>query len=155
MDIDGLRGKALFSAKKFGFGEHAEDLAQEMLLKFLENKETRQTVDQAVIDAIREEFGNPNTAGYELRRARDNAIPVDELIDSLTLRGSIGETPTSALDFERYLEMFEDMERATICLVFKWGFSLKEVGHCFGVTESRVSQILKDILGRIRKKILE
>lgn len=44
-----------------------EDLAQDITLKYMENKESRQTVDQAHIDACRETFGdsrNP-TPGVE------------------------------------------------------------------------------------------
>ncbi len=44
-------------------------------------------------------------------------------------------------------------QRLIMVLTYEWGFTLKEIGHCLGVSESRVSQMHNEVL-RIQKKIL-
>ena len=64
-----LRKRAIASATRYGFAGSAEDIAQEVLCRFVEGRGKHQTVDQAVIDVIRSEHGRPGLPGHERRRA--------------------------------------------------------------------------------------
>lgn len=48
---------AKLSARQLGFDREADDLAQDVLVSYLNNPKSKQTVKQACIDAIRARFG--------------------------------------------------------------------------------------------------
>lgn len=127
-----MRAKA--SAKRLGFGSIAEDLAQAVLLRFCEGRGQHQTVDQAVIDAIRAEFGSPRTPGHERRKA------VQRPVAGMEAARGIGVEPRDGLDFERLTGMLEERDRAIAKLIYVWGLTEQEIGDLFGISESRISQ---------------
>lgn len=137
-----FRDRAIFSARKRGFTEQAEDLAQDVLLKFISGSGTGQTVDQAVIDAVRGSLGDSRSHSSELRR-NFHLYPIG--MDDLAASEVPRRHPQDRLGFESIIQGLNSTDRAVVCLRFIWGLDGKEIGHCFGVTESRISQRLQRI----------
>lgn len=132
--------RAKISAGKYGFTEHAEDIAQDVLLHFSSGKGRHQTIDQAVLDAIRRDFGRPGTPNFDQRQCFNSPERLDDPDCSITDRHLEIESGELRGDFERLTQGLKGIERACIILKFKWGFTQKEISDCFGVTESRISQ---------------
>lgn len=135
-----FRKRAIYSARKYGFGEHAEDLAQEVLCKFAAGQGRHQTIDQATIDAIRGNIGDPRSGNFERQRAAEREY------ESIEDKAHVAEPKSNGIDFERYLGMLKGIDRAVVCLRIKWGFTEDEIGHCFDLTESAISLRLKKIM---------
>jgi len=73
-----FRARAILSATKFGFAEDAEDFAQDVLLSFVSRPGTSQTIDQAIIDCIRNKYGRVGKLGHAGKYALATAVsPVD------------------------------------------------------------------------------
>ena len=50
----------------------------------------------------------------------------------------------------QWLSTLEPTERAVIVLHYKWGLDLKEIGDCFGFSESRACRIKQQALESMR-----
>jgi RNA polymerase sigma factor (sigma-70 family) len=138
--------RAKTSARKRGFGEHADDLAQEVLLSFVEGRGRHQTIDQAVIDAIRRTFGDSRSDHHQLRRACDWKGLTPRVLE---IHGKSESDRGCEIGFERIVSLLGGPDRAIIKLRYQWGFREREIGDLFGLTESRISQRLKDIQTRL------
>lgn len=64
-------------------------------------------------------------------------------------------------ELRRYFEssLFElgnisTIERASLILYYEWGFKEKEIGHCFGYSESRACQVIRQGESRIQKALV-
>lgn len=144
--------RAKYAATKYGFSEHSDDFAQDVLLKYAEGRGRHQTVDQAVIDAIRERFGRPGLPGYSKRYALATAYPIDEMREDAIgtpARGSEG----NGIDFDRLVRRLSPRDREVIELRFRDGYTELEIGEQLGFSESRASQIIKAILERLRRQL--
>jgi DNA-directed RNA polymerase specialized sigma24 family protein len=137
-----LRGRAIYSATRKGHAEFAEDIAQSVLLKFCEGRGKHQTVDQAVLDTLRSEYGVARNGSDVRKRNLFRAEPL-EAVPRVRVDSSSGG------DFERIIRVLRGTERAMVKLIYEWGFKAKEVGDLFGVTESRISQRLFEVQKRI------
>lgn len=142
-----LRRRAKLSAVRKGFTEDSDDLAQEVLLSFLEGRGQHQTVDYAVIDAIRRDRGDSRNGRFKPRKRERR--PHCELKE----HHSIGESHESRGDFERIIGLLKGGRRAIAVLFFEWELTQKEIGNCFGITESRVSQWILEIESVLRGKL--
>jgi RNA polymerase sigma factor (sigma-70 family) len=149
--LNKLRKRAIISAGKYGFSEHAEDIAQEVLLHFIEGRGQSQTIDQAVVDCIRKRFGRPGhpgaTAKYALATAesietddgqRDFAAPVRE-----------SEFTECERDLERAGRLFKGVDAMIFQMRFREEMLQDEIAKILGVTESRVCQRIN----RIQKEL--
>lgn len=141
--------RALLSATKFGFAQHREDIAQEVLCRFAAGKGRHQTIDQAVIDVIREDFGRTTLPGFQARSALRNASSIVEVSD----RPSPLPLPDNRVGFDGFIDLLSGNERTVVVLTYLWGLNEKEIGYCLGVTESRACQIKKGAEARLRKKL--
>lgn len=144
-----LRKRAVLSAARMGFTERSEDLAHDAIVEWLEGRGQHQTVDQAVIDAIRRAFGRPGLPGHELRR---NLEQRPKSMDRLARHTSREVDRDSVHDFDRLIRTLEPIQRAIVCLRYVWGFQEIEIAQCFGVSESRISQRLQAALSRIASR---
>jgi hypothetical protein len=145
-----FRKRFVLSASRKGFREFSEDLAHDALIKWLEGIGKHQTVDQATVDAIRGTFGRPSTLGYLAKRAV--ARPAGSMGEMANISSNAVD-PNSEHDFERIIKSLGTTDRAILVLTYVWGFKEIEVGHCFGITESRVSQRLKGIYQGLSRKL--
>lgn len=59
--------------------------------------------------------------------------------------------PTHKLEAESYIKKIKNKShRAVIVLYYIFGFEQREIAYSFGITESRVCQIIKEVLDSIR-----
>lgn len=139
--------RALGAARSYGFSEHAEDFAQEVVTKFISGQGRHQTVDQALIDIARRDLGDPRSGLFELRRAIDWGY---QPLDALENHPGPVIDRSDQRQYQRVLGCLEGVERAIIILMYEWGFLQKEIAHCLGVTEGRISQRLSKIQKRVQ-----
>lgn len=142
-----FRERAVASARRYGFAETADDIAQTVLLKFCEGRGQHQTIDQAVIDAVRSKFGRPGLPGYERRFTAEHQMAGME-----AARG-IGVEQKHRHDFERLTGMLPAGERIITRLTYEWGFTEQEIGDLFGITESRISQKLAGVQAHLSQTL--
>lgn len=149
-DAKRFRKRFIFSATRKGFSEFSEDLAHDSLIKWLEGRGKHQTVDQATVDAIRGAFGRPGSPNYQLKR---NVTRPSGSLDAVANKSSGEVLGYHDYDLERIIETLNSSDRAIAVLIYVWGFKELEVGHCFGVTESRISQRLKGIQEKLSREM--
>jgi DNA-directed RNA polymerase specialized sigma24 family protein len=146
--------RSRFVAGRLGFfDQHGEDVAAEVVCRFAEGRGRHQTVDQAVIDVLRELHGRKGSPGYAARQALKAASSLEGLDRTLRDRGDL----LGALEArERVLRAYRSLKRPRDRLVFRRvleGKRLKEIGVELGVTESRVSQQLIRLKSELRRRM--
>lgn len=146
--INMIASKAKRWAKSYGFGQESEDIAQSVLLKYIKNKEIR--VACACIDYVRHEYGRTGKNASSLQKQRINEKRNYVEIDA-DLYGSESHDNmvASNIDFSTFQTKLKSKERAIVTLKYKWDLTEKEIGDCFGVSESRICQILKEIKAKL------
>lgn len=144
-----LRKRAVLSAARMGFTEQSEDFAHDAILEWLEGGGQHQTVDQAVIDAVRRAYGRPGLPGHQLRR---NLEQRPKRMDALARLPGHSVNRDSVHDFERLIQPLGSVDRAIVCLNYVWGFKEIEIAAIFGITESRISQRLSSAVSRIAQR---
>ena len=138
-----LLKKARLLALRYDVPKHMlEEIAQETLLKILSGYAPRQHFNAKVIDSIRFVIGDSRTAESFAFRTNDHSYLVDRLPNPITLRS-----------MARYLYSLTPMDRAIAVLYSKWGLELKEIGYCFGISESAISQRLTLIKKTIKQDL--
>jgi hypothetical protein len=148
-----LRKRAVASARGYGFAEFAEDIAQEVLLYFSEGRGERQTIDQAVIDAVRRMFGRPGTPGFSRKQSLERAQSIFDEDGKITVAPRSSGSGDHGLDFERITGLLSGDDRMMIILSFRYGLINTEIADLFEVTESRISQRLSDIFSKLRQRL--
>lgn len=143
--------RAKFVSKKYGYSDEAEDISSEVMLRYVKNPDSKSTVEQVVIDYIRQN-GRRTRGGAHRISLRECEHPDDfENLSSLCV--GPGSTRDNYESFERYLKCLEKEDRVIAVLKYVWDFTGQEIGYCFGVAESRVSQKLKKIQKRISQTL--
>ena len=134
----------------------AEDVASHVILSWIEYEKKHgthptQTVSQAVIDAIRTQFGNANRNIKRSDFKKDTMGLKKPIIDVVELQ--LKENASMYSQIFPYLPAnVKTFDRAIFILYFKWGFELKEIGEMFGLSESRISQMLTKLCKRVKKE---
>lgn len=146
-----LSRRAQYVARKYWHPDEAEDIAQSVLLSYLKNPESKQTVEQVVIDYLRQNGGR--TRGGAHRICLLDGHHSDEEIDLFVFDKSARSSGEQLSGFERYLVGFETKDRCIAVLRYVWGLTEKEIGFCLGLTESRISQRLCGLKTRLEKVI--
>lgn len=166
-EIKKFQKRARHVATKSGYRELADDFAQEIFVEFLQNPDRGATVDQLFIDYLRRTHGRPGTPGGDARiYARNHTVSIDEWVDGeskeiqLPASSTIGDIDEcSRYDFEcsrydfdigRLALLFGGREAEIFTLYFVEHWTEKTIGKLIGVSESRVSQILKGMKKEIQ-----
>lgn len=148
--------------------EESQEVSQDIIVKFLEQPNSGQTVDQFVIDHIRHVWGRvmKDKEGRELERSKSSearkavrhAASIDEdrvtskVPDGRATNTRIGSLSPDALRI--IVEGVTDSRyRAMMILHYVYGFTEKEVASIFGVSEGRICQVLKECIGAIKLNI--
>jgi len=141
------------SAIRMGFSGDREDISQEVLLRMLEGKNRHSTIDQIVIDALRERAGRKGAPSYERRKNLYNSHG-QEPGQLETLIGSYdGTNSDDRIDINRIAGFLNGDDRAILLLSCQWGMNEIEIGNLFGVSESRISQRLARISERLSARV--
>jgi DNA-directed RNA polymerase specialized sigma24 family protein len=125
--------------------EDAEDYAQDVAATFAEKPDSRQTVQQALIDVIRRDRGDPRVSKLRVREGHYEHVPEHEAF-------MLAARPEHRLTGLYEMLPPDEPERALIVLHFGWGLTLREVGLVFGVGEACMSLKLKAALRRLRRR---
>jgi RNA polymerase sigma factor (sigma-70 family) len=126
-------------AGSYGRTEMAEDFIQEMFIQYHNGRKA--TVSQLFIDYLRSECGstrpdkNIRASTYNLK----NPGPMTEEAMNVPIEQEQNN------DFKELTEKLKGEYRTISILYYQWGFTLKEIGHTLGLSESRISQKFKEI----------
>lgn len=147
-DIERLRKSALYWAKRLGFSSVKDDIAQEVLMGYLNGKNSKQTVQQAVICAVRRMIADPRALSFIAKRNLAFAV-------SFCLK--YGNSETGGMDngsvLMHAISVLTDTHRVVVTLLYLWGLNEKEIGFVLGVTESQVSRIKTSAIKMIKQRI--
>lgn len=143
--ITGMRWKAFRYAGGCGLQEHAEDFASFVVVNMMRGKFIN--LDWQATNYKRQTFGDTNNAdgaakahGEKYSKSVSHTGDIDE--------ENIGhEIEVPGPGREQLMGILEDLklegiERAVFVLYYAWGLNQDELGFAFGVTGSRISQIL-------------
>ena len=151
--IKKLTKRIQISSTKFGFGHVSSEIVQTILLRMLEGKHQHSTIDQAVIDYLRSEYGDKRVGGYAERQSLNNACSYEQDDIDRFMQHDLGRELAARRDFSGHLVWLGSKDRAITGLFYRWGLSEAEIADLFGVTESRVSQWLKRIQSCLSARI--
>lgn len=166
--IEELASRIKIASFKFGLrGEDIQDATQEILLRMYEGKHKHSTVDQMLIDYLRTQSGRKGEVGYDSRKAlaRPERLYASNgrdrgLVDGAKFRdleygvdtGLSDRLVDGRIDCERYFEklkLFLNERELFIYNSYTNEKTLKEIGEDLGLTESRASQLLKNIKDKL------
>lgn len=154
------RGK--YVAAKRGYPELADDFAQELLLTFVENPDRHSTVEQLFIDYLRGTYGDTRShLGTERSRTEHTMLSLDTQANQSEREISLYDVlaaPQPDSESERTRRecsiLFGGREAEIYDAYFVDEEVEKSIGERFGITESRVSQILKPMKKEIQEYYL-
>ncbi len=136
--------RAYIWAKKRGFTCHeAEDFQSWAYLKYKETR--RSNLAWLFPDYVRERFGFSTTR----KKALINPILFDEKEFAQPL-----EDLDRTILFEKVTDLLKGPDRAIFKLKFELGYTFVEIAHLWGVSRSRMSQIVREILARADRKLI-
>lgn len=127
-----LRARAKRGAESQGFRDDAEDLAQDTILHYLEGKGQHQKVDHALVDCIRQRFGQEREKNYDKKTRLRNA---GSGVSGPEVKGLQVPQHHHDFDLDRLTAKLPERLRAVVFLHFKWGLTLPEIAEAFGITE--------------------
>lgn len=141
MEQDEIIRLAKYYARRFGYGEFQDDVAQDVLVRYLESGK-EQPIKFAVIDWLRKN-GRHGKGG----RSKD---PLQHTSDAAL--GELGQIPDEKGEmlrnigaFDKYLsKLMSEENRAVGVLFFVWDFTVGEIAHVFGVPESTIYHRLSE-----------
>lgn len=146
-EIRSLTKRISYSCKKYKIkNDEVDDIVQDILLKFYENKDSKQTIDQAVIDYIRKNYGDSRT---EAGRKKQNKI---ELIENTFIKNDC-DFNNLILDANFFIKNLSKTDRVIFLLKEVFSFDENEIGYLFDVGASRICQRYKGIQKRLHERV--
>lgn len=135
-----LKRRLRFLCRKFGKQQYFEDIYHDYVVHILEGRGQHQTLDQFFIDHSRKKKWCQ----------RDTVkTPLPKFVSHDQHDFLKGKSKTEDPFKLEPLEALKGSERALAFLYFKYGMNQKELGELYQVSESRISQVLKDIKRRL------
>ena len=178
-NIEVLYERAKIHARAAGYPDDADDFAGWISSKWLEGKSQHQKIEYSLIDYLREQLGSARKYGSTDALLRRNRAPepkiteareysVEESLERTINERGIGEgdTQESAL-LEQQLGLsrygtYGHPIKGGVRFLYEEGLTMGQIGEIYGITESRISQIIKEArreierdygLERMREKI--
>ncbi len=161
MDYEGFRKDAIAYAKRRNCNqEQAEDFAQEYCIRAFETETEFIRMDWVFIDYLRKSHGRPGTPGGDARlTGKSRTISLDAAGESSNADSSLGHEyiGVSGVDpidhiqrkeFQEIIGHFDGRTRDMIELYLE-NKNLREIGECLGLTDSRVSQLMRQLFEKI------
>ena len=140
-------------AESNGFKTESDDIVQHVLLQIAQKRRT--DISKICIDYLRLTYGRTGKGKSKTQNSKyHEKRAYEDINDGIYRLETTYDINIDAMDFQVIQRYIKTKERAILTLRFKWGFSEKEIADCFGLTESRVCQILSDIEIKIKKKLL-
>lgn len=157
-----LYKKAIKAGRYAGLGDEIEDFAGWIVLQWLEGLAQHQTLDQSVIEYRRRHHSDPRHPGGLAKlvgktRTISIASPGEDSPLSIdierALAGSAGNVPPSYELSSHPSEFLSGRSLEIFDLYTKNEFTLSQIAERFGVTESRISQLLRAIKNEIFEEL--
>jgi DNA-directed RNA polymerase specialized sigma24 family protein len=137
-----------------------EDIAQEYVMRLLEGLHAHATISQAYVDIVRLEANarskffadqiaihTPNR--IHMQDSEDNDV---HLVDTLP-NPEPDLTTDEHIDFKHFMEHVSDGRMSEFIRLRIHGEAMKDIGTRYGLTESRVSQLLQAEVDRLHKLV--
>lgn len=135
-----------------GFDSDVEDMTQYVLMRLSQKRKSR--VSNICIDYVRLHYGRTGSRSYKIQSSKSNEKRFYSELNEETCALEIAyDLNLESLDFEKFQNYLHSKERAILTLRFKWGMTESEIGDCFGITESRVSQKFSEIKAKLKRFI--
>lgn len=158
--VKNLRKRISVSAFKLGIRrrEDIEDCVSEITTRMLEGRHQHSTIDQAVIDYLRQQYGSKRTVGSNPRKVL-HPENTKELHDNIRSdRGLFDSAKYGALEhgvdpWELHRLVIGTKNKVVFGLIYIWGLNEIEIGNLFGVSASRVYQWLERIQKSLRQRV--
>lgn len=158
--VENLRKRISVSAFKLGIRrrEDIEDCISEITTRMLEGRHQHSTIDQAVIDYLRKQYGSKRTLGSDPRKV---LRPEDtkELHDNIgSDRGLFDSSKYGTLEhgidpWELHRLVVGERNKIIFGLIHIWGLNETEIGNLFGVSPSRICQRIKGIQESLQQRV--
>lgn len=160
--VENLRKRISVSAFKLGIRrrEDIEDCISEITTRMLEGRHRNSTIDQAVIDYLRKQYGSKRTVGANPRKVL-HPEDTKELHDNIRSdRGLFDSAKYGALEhgvdpWELHRLVIGTKNKVVFGLLFIWGLNEIEIGNLFGVSPSRVCQWISGIQKSLQQRVGE
>jgi len=121
------------------YGDYLTDFVSFAMLQFAERGLTNS--EWAFTEYARATLGR-----HGHKKELENAVNSDFVSSTQALTTDEVDEPDVLIEFPK------SIDGMLACLVFKWGFTLKEIGDMAGISEGRVSQRIKPIIEQMRKQ---
>lgn len=158
--IEDIRKRISISAFKLGIRqrENIEDCVSEITTRILEGRHQHSTIDQAVIDYLRKQYGSKRTLGSNPRKV---LRPEDtkELHDNIgSDRGLFDSSKYGTLEhgidpWELHRLVVGERNKIIFGLIHIWGLNETEIANLFGISSSRICQRIKGIQESLRQRV--
>lgn len=156
-DAKKIQRRAKYLAVRWGHADQAEDFAQEVIISHM--RWPGQTVEQALINFLRKEHGDPRTGSGRMRKAGtvyaqrlDAPISAEEGRDGQLRHDIVGDStpdPRTLEPARDFAYLFRGKKAQIYALRFDEELSLKEIGRIMGLTEAAISLSLIAMQKRI------
>jgi DNA-directed RNA polymerase specialized sigma24 family protein len=142
--------RAILTARKMGFAEYAEDLAQDVLVAFLSGND-HQTIDHAVICALRKMTRNTARTSSSKSAQRRLFWANSKALDNESKHPKCYQSHNFG-DFDKIIMLARPSSRSYLIKRFEADMTLLEVRESTGKTEAAVSIGVKTGLNDIRRR---
>ncbi len=136
-----------------------EDVAQEYVMRLMEGLHSHATVSQAYVDILRIEANgrskyfqdqlNINSPNRTQQDGEDNDI---HMVDTLP-NPEPDLTADEHIDFKYFMDHVSDGRISEFIRLRIYGEAMKDIGTRYGLTESRISQLLQFEVDRLKKLV--
>jgi DNA-directed RNA polymerase specialized sigma24 family protein len=134
-----------YATARYGRPDLGNEASQEILCRMLEGRHQHSTIDQAVIDYLRERCGSKKLLSHIERKNFEYANSYEQGSFDKFVSTSMGGDLDARLDLGRVFSHLRAQDVAVMNLWIRMGYSEVEIGDIFGVSESRVSQWISRI----------
>jgi RNA polymerase sigma factor (sigma-70 family) len=145
--------RAYLQARDWGFFEEAEDLAQEVMLKYANGYSQHQWVRHTMMDVIRKLKGDDRSKCYGTKELIWHDIPMDDF--SKPKPPVPPPDHASKIDrdiLEKHLS-YDAMARLIWKLIFTWGMNQQEIADLLELNPATVCRIVREAREHLTTKV--
>jgi len=152
-----IKEKALRIAQRMGFRDQSEDLAHDVVARYLEDTVGVSRVGQVLVDCIRAKYGRSSTPGHKERRAIENAVNIDLVPSDSTSFEYQPKDHTLKMDVEIILSWCRSKRaRKMLRQYYLEDMDIKEIaeswGSNFNAVNVNVWRFTKELQEEIRRR---
>lgn len=164
------RDRIKVACTKYRMQDYVEDITGEIFLRFVDGRGAHSTINQMVIDCIRQRFGRPGNPTQRAKWALETSLtrsltsqkPIrlyddqDEFeskhLYELLSDKKLANQTQARIDVLKLLNKIPKHKALIIELYYFDGYSIYEIGEFFGVDGSRVFQLIERALEQLHEQ---